>query len=160
MNYYCCLIFLGTQTCGMSSINRTGTTFQPYWMWLFWNLTLIKIHPYLCFISYVHLRFSFYRRSLGILHRVRTRTTRLTLVTYFQIKFKIILFSPQFSCIWLTSFILLFSFSFTTSLVLSSTLFSFMCYPFSCCRNTSCHVLVWPVLFQTRHENLCLTGCF
>lgn len=50
------------------------------------------------FISYVHLfiffkcnffTFSSHRRTLGILHRVKTRTTRLTLVTFFPIKFKI-----------------------------------------------------------------------
>lgn len=50
------------------------------------------------FISYVHLiyslnaTFSYFHLTegtLGFLHRVRTRTTRLTLVTFFPIKFKI-----------------------------------------------------------------------
>lgn len=80
------------------SSNRAGTTLKPIGcgsvlksdssqdapIFMFYLLCLSHI-----FFKCNFFKFSFYRRILGILHRVRTRTTRLTLVTSFQIIYKV-----------------------------------------------------------------------
>lgn len=133
MNYYCDLnSFRNTNLCYklyQQSRYNSSTLLDVV---LLWKLILVKIHPDLCFISYVPLisslnatfsHFHFTEEPL-VFSIVRGQEPfGLHLLHLFKLNLKYFILSSGFSHKWLTSFILLFpSSSFTTSLVLSSTL--------------------------------------